>query len=224
VLSDLRERAADTSETGDETAKWAFWGTDRRSAASLLGWPLWHIASGRDPVTGQARTARGWYARGQFARGLVAMGQSAVGWLAVGQLARGLLALGQAAIGVVAAVGQVAFGGLFGLAQFAVGLAAIGQVAFGRWAVGAGPVETDLSAGTALWLALGVPAAMAALLLAARAKLLHTEQRELEARLAELPATTQVADETSLSLAARLTGEDAERGLSPAEATEDARV
>jgi len=187
---------------------------DRRSAVTLLGWPLWHIAAGRDPVTGQTREARGWYARGQFATGLVAAGQVARGWLAMGQAATGLVAVGQAAVGYFAALGQAACSTLLAIGQAAIGLVSIGMVGLGLWLVAGFPTTMDLPAWLAGLLGAAVPALMVVGLACARLALNSAEQRELEARLAAVGEGSAVADEASLSPAQRMAGEDAERGLS----------
>jgi hypothetical protein len=131
VLNELRVKAAETPLAPGQST-----GRDERSAATLLGWPLWHVAWGHDPVTGRTRVARGWYARGQIAEGLVAVGQVARGHFAFGQLAIGkFLAVGQAAFAGLIAFGQAAVGGLFGIGQFGAGIVALGMAALGIFAV-----------------------------------------------------------------------------------------
>ncbi len=98
------------------------WGFEWRTKAEVFGWPLVHVAIGRDPQTLKLRVARGIVAIGQFGVGLVTIAQFGVGLLfAFGQVVGGNIAVGQIAIGV-----------LFGLGQFAIGLTAIGQFALGR--------------------------------------------------------------------------------------------
>lgn len=88
-----------------------------RSKTEFLGWPLVHIAFGRERETGKFL----------IARGIIAVGQFAVGVIAVGQFAIGLaFALAQFAVGTFA-VAQFALGLVFGLGQFATGIVAIGQ-------------------------------------------------------------------------------------------------
>ncbi len=104
------------------------------SHASVAGWPLLHIASGRCPETGRIAAARGVIAIGQKARGFLAVGQAACGVLALGQLAVGLLlGIGQAACGVIA------------IGQGAVGVFTIGQLAVGGW------VGAQIGFGGDLW-------------------------------------------------------------------------
>jgi hypothetical protein len=206
----LKERVHQAAAAEQSTVKVE--GQDRRSAAEILGWPLWHVATGRDPLTGRWRTARGWYARGQRAIGLVAVGQVARGWLAVGQLAFGLLALGQCALGVIAAIGQAAVGGLFTIGQLAVGLLGIGQIALALF--GASMLGRYLPWPAFAALLFGLPASFVLLLLSARGALAHAEQAVLNERIAGRLATRAAADDASLSMAPRLSGESAERGLS----------
>jgi hypothetical protein len=208
ALAQLTARAAVAAAGNGQVV-----GQDRRSAAEVLGWPLWHIATGRDPLTGRWRLARGWYARGQHAQGLMAVGQKAQGWLAIGQLAYGLVAVGQLGIGLVASVGQLALGGLLAVAQLLVALIGVGQVALAM--AGASLIGRDMPVSYVLALALGLPAGIVLLVLAARARLDRVEQQVLAERVAGAIPSATVADEASLSPASRLTGDgDLERGLS----------
>jgi serine/threonine protein kinase len=95
-----------------------------RSATTLWGWPLLHVATGVDPATGRARVARGIFAFGNLAVGVVAGGGLSLGVFSFGGLAGGLFAFGGLA------AGGVACGGL------AVGLVALGGVSAGVVAVG----------------------------------------------------------------------------------------
>jgi hypothetical protein len=99
-------------------------GIDYRSQHSLFGFPLLHIATGKDPATGQWRRARGIVAIGVFARGGIAIGAVAGGGIAIGPVATGILAMGGLALGLSA------FGGV------ACGILAIGWIAFGILAMG----------------------------------------------------------------------------------------
>jgi len=105
-------------------------GCDYRSRTTICGWPLLHVATGFDPLTGRKRIARGIIAVGDVAVGVLAMGGGAIGIIAIGGAAIGLLALGGGAVGVLLALGGVAIGGI------ALGGAAIGVVALGGGAVG----------------------------------------------------------------------------------------
>ncbi|MBI5835288.1 MAG: hypothetical protein HZB16_23520 [Armatimonadetes bacterium] len=187
---------------------------DRRSAVTLWGWPLWHVAAGPDRVTGRMREARGWYARGQFAMGLVAVGQVARGWLAVGQAASGLVAMGQLAVGYFAALGQAACSTLVAVGQAGIGLIGIGMVALGLWIVAGFPTTVDIPGWVAGLCAAVVPVLTVIGLAGAKMALSSAERRELEARLEAAGAGSAVADEASLSPAQRMAGDDAERGIS----------
>lgn len=197
--------------------------TDRQSAIELLGWPLWHVAAGRDPVTDQLREARGWYARGQKARGLVAVGQMARGWFALGQMALGIVAIGQAAVGLLLAVGQLAIAGLFSISQLGAALVAAGMAVYGTF-IAMMEVAPDavtqfllvVLGGLTLGLALVVPTVT-------RFLLRSTEQKRIAERVdLQRVHTSTVADEFSLSPAERLTDEaDAERGISVVRTDED---
>jgi len=110
---------------------WRGWGYEWRSAKTLWGRPLVHVAFGRDE-RGKLRVANGVIAIGQFARGMIAIGQFAAGsLLAVGQFAVAPLALGQFALGLMAA-GQFGLGLLFGAGMIATGLVAKGLVTLGN--------------------------------------------------------------------------------------------
>lgn len=99
------------------------WGFEWRTKAEILGWPLIHVAIGRDPETLRLRVARGVIAVGQFGIGLITVAQFGVGLLfGFGQLVGGYVAIGQLALGL-----------RFALGQFAIGMTAIGQVALGRY-------------------------------------------------------------------------------------------
>lgn len=101
-----------------------YWrGYQWRTEAEILGWPLVHVAFGRDKQTGKLLVAKGIIAIGQFAIGLIAIAQFGIGFLfAFGQFTGGWLAIGQFAVGLY-----------FGLGQFATGMTAIGQFAFGEY-------------------------------------------------------------------------------------------
>ncbi|MCC6444024.1 MAG: hypothetical protein IT210_11290 [Armatimonadetes bacterium] len=105
--------------------EWNGWGVDWRSEMTLMGWPLVHVAIGRD-AQGRLRVAKGIIAIGQFGIGVITIAQFGVGLLfGFGQFMCGLTALA-----------QVAVAGLFGVGQFATGYIAIGQLAFGQYVVG----------------------------------------------------------------------------------------
>lgn len=101
-----------------------YWrGFEWKSEWEILGWPLVHVAVGRDKRTGKLLVAKGIIAVGQFGIGLITIAQFGIGILfAFGQFTGGLLAVGQLALGIY-----------FGLGQFATGATAIGQFAFGEY-------------------------------------------------------------------------------------------
>ncbi len=99
------------------------WGYEYRSEAEILGWPVIHIAFGKDAETGKIIVAKGIIAIGQFGIGLITFAQVGVGLL---------FGFGQCVAGIVA-IGQVAIGIYFGMGQLATGLTAIGQLALGRF-------------------------------------------------------------------------------------------
>ena len=88
-----------------------------------MGWPIIHVAFGRDAETGKMLVARGLIAVGQFGVGLVTVAQVGVGVL---------FGFGQCVAGIIC-VGQFALGALFGMGQFATGQTAIGQFALGEY-------------------------------------------------------------------------------------------
>jgi hypothetical protein len=99
---------------------WRGWGYEWKSERTLFGYPLVHVAFGRD-ANGKMRVATGIIAVGQFAKGafvlaqfgiaaVVGIGQFVIAPIAVGQLAFGLIAIGQLGIGILAGIGMVATG------------------------------------------------------------------------------------------------------------------
>jgi hypothetical protein len=100
-------------------------GFEWRSARTVMGYPLVHVAIGRD-ARGKLRVAKGIIAIGQFGVGLITVAQFGVGLLfGFGQFMLGLMAVAQIAVGPLVAVGQCA-----------AGYAAIGQVALGYYGLG----------------------------------------------------------------------------------------
>ena len=100
-------------------------GFEWKTEAEFLGYPLIHVATGRD-VNGRLRVAKGVIAIGQYAVGAFTIAQFGVAFVfGLGQFMAGPIVIGQAAIGL-----------LFGLGQIATGYAAIGQLAIGCYAIG----------------------------------------------------------------------------------------
>jgi hypothetical protein len=113
-------------------AAWTGSGFEWKSQRTYFGYPLVHIALGRDH-RGRLRVAKGIIAMGQFAVGLITVAQFGVGVLfGFGQFILGGTALAQIALAAVVGVGQFATGyvavGQFVLAQY--GLAQIGLAKF----------------------------------------------------------------------------------------------
>lgn len=117
---------------------------ERKSARTVGGLPLWHIA----------RNARGILAIGMNARGIVAIGLKARGILSFGVLSAGLLSFGLLSLGLLSA-GLFTLG-IFSAGCFAAGLFTTGAVTLGVIALGAVAVG-DFSAGA---LAIGKYAAI----------------------------------------------------------------
>lgn len=100
-------------------------GYEWRSRKSIFGYPLVHIAFGRDE-RGKLRVAKGFIAIGQFGIGVITFAQVGVGILfGFGQCILGLTALAQLALAPLIAIGQIA-----------IGYAAIGQIVFAVYGIG----------------------------------------------------------------------------------------
>lgn len=103
-------------------------GIRRRSKKEIMGLPLYDVAVGPDPATGEPKGyARGIFAVGDVATGVVAFGGFARGVFAFGGLAVGAFAAGGASVGLVFAAGGAAIGGI-----------ALGGAACGLFAAGGG--------------------------------------------------------------------------------------
>lgn len=106
-----------------QTPHRAWRGFEWRTEAEILGWPLIHVAVGRNKQTGRFLVAKGIIAVGQFGIGLITFAQFGIGLLfAFGQFMAGFIAIGQLAVGIY-----------FGLGQLATGATAIGQIAIGEY-------------------------------------------------------------------------------------------
>jgi hypothetical protein len=99
-------------------------GFEWRSKQTFYGYPLIHVAFGRD-AQNKMRVAKGVIAIGQFGIGLVTFAQFGIGIL---------FGFGQMILGLTG-IAQFAVTGLFGLGQFATGYVAIGQFALGYYAL-----------------------------------------------------------------------------------------
>jgi len=113
-----------------------FWrGYEWKTKTQILGWPLIHIAVGRNQETGRLMIAKGIIAIGQFGIGIITIAEFGIGVLfGLGQFVGGIFCIGQVALGVI-----------FGLGQFACGITAIGQFAFGSY------VRAQIGYGTHVW-------------------------------------------------------------------------
>jgi hypothetical protein len=104
---------------------WTGSGFEWKSGRTIWGYPLVHIAFGRDR-RGKWRVAKGVIAIGQFAIGLITVAQFGVGLIfGFGQFIFGFTVLAQFAVGVALAIGQ-----------FATGYAAIGQIVLAYYGLG----------------------------------------------------------------------------------------
>ena len=108
---------------------WNGEGYEWKSATTLAGWPLVHVAFGIDRA-GKVRTARGVIAIGQRAIGGFACGILAVGVVSCGVVCGGLISCGVVAIALALACGVNA------IAPVAFGVVAIGFVVGGVNAIG----------------------------------------------------------------------------------------
>jgi hypothetical protein len=122
---------------GKALAASRMFGYEYRSERTLFGVPLLHIATGRDPLTGRRRVARGIIAIGDIAVGVVAIAGMSFGGIAVGGCSVGLVSLGGLAIGLALALGGGAIGTV-ALGGGAIGLIAMGGGAIGYYAMGGG--------------------------------------------------------------------------------------
>ena len=100
-------------------------GFEWKSRLTVYGWPLVHIAYGRE-AGGKIRVAKGVIAIGQFGIGLFTIAQIGVGFL---------FGFGQVMVGLTA-VAQVAVTVLFGIGQFASGVVAVGQLVLAFYGLG----------------------------------------------------------------------------------------
>ncbi len=113
-------------------AIWRGQGYEWKSQATFRGWPLVHIAWGRDQK-GRIRVARGVIAVGQFGIGAVTIAQFGIGFVfGLGQFMLAPVSIGQFAFGLLAA-GQFGIGLLAGAGQVATGVFSAGMKAFGIW-------------------------------------------------------------------------------------------
>ncbi len=106
-----------------------------RSTNGIGSLPWVDIAIGPDPETGQKEgSARGVFAIGDTAIGVIACGDSAKGVVAIGNSCLGIISFGVRAIGLIA-IGNFGIG-LISISAFAIGLVAFGALSTGWVAVG----------------------------------------------------------------------------------------
>ena len=102
--------------------QWLGTGFEWQSTQTFLGYPLIHVAVGKD-ARGKRRVAKGVIAIGQFAVGLITVAQFGVGLLfGFGQFIFGFTALAQFALAFY-----------FGVGQFATGYTAVGQIVLAHY-------------------------------------------------------------------------------------------
>ena len=112
--------------------KWRGSGFEWKSTQTFYGYPLVHIAFGRD-AQNRIRVAKGVVAIGQFGIGLITIAQFGIGILfGFGQFIVGLTGLAQFAITGIIGAGQFATG-YIAIGQFALGYYALAQVGFAKY-------------------------------------------------------------------------------------------
>lgn len=111
---------------------WNGSGFEWQSARTWGGYPLVHIAFGRDR-RGKWRVAKGVIAIGQFAVGLITVAQFGVGLLfGFGQFIFGFTVLAQFAVGVALGIGQLATG-YAAIGQFVLAYYGLGQLGLAKF-------------------------------------------------------------------------------------------
>jgi hypothetical protein len=135
ALTTCRECRADVSDQAlacprcgapqPANPSWSGTGYEYKSPRTYWGYPLVHIAFGKDS-RGKWRVAKGIIAIGQFALGLVTVAQFGVGLV---------FGFGQFIIGGTV-LAQVAGGLMVGVGQIATGYVAIGQVVLAYYGLG----------------------------------------------------------------------------------------
>ncbi len=112
---------------------WQGTGYDWKSRRTVWGYPLVHVAFGRD-ARGKLRVAKGVIAIGQFGIGLITIAQFGIGFLfGFGQFFLAVTAIAQVAVTPVIGIGQFATG-YIAMGQIAMGYYALGQFAYGMYA------------------------------------------------------------------------------------------
>lgn len=108
---------------------------ERKSEKTVLGMPLWHIATDAKGFIALGLNAKGVFAIGLKAKGIVSLGLLSIGLLSYGMLSLGLIAIGIISLGIFSAgsfsVGILSFG------AFSLGILSFGAIAVGDFSVGA---------------------------------------------------------------------------------------
>ncbi len=124
-----------------ESAGADMWGYEYKSKKRWFGLPLVHIARGIDPQTGHSRKAKGIIAIGNTAIGVIAIGGKAFGIIPIGGFSAGLLAFGGVSLGVVS-FGVLALAAFLAIGGIAASpFYAIGALAFARNPIGFNQVD-----------------------------------------------------------------------------------
>ena len=131
-------------------------GFEYRSAATIGGLPLLHVATGFDPASGRKRVARGVIAVGDIAIGGLALGGISIGLVSLGGLGIGVIALGGGAIGAGLAIGGAAIGAV-AIGGGAIGYYAVGGAALGAHTVSATGADPQAQAFFERWLSWALP-------------------------------------------------------------------
>lgn len=131
----------DAAETNDKTGGNEAASTsvkrirERKSEKTVLGMPLWHIATDAKGFIALGLNAKGVFAIGLKAKGIVSLGLLSIGLLSYGMLSLGLIAIGIISLGIFSAgsfsVGILSFG------AFSLGILSFGAIAVGDFSVGA---------------------------------------------------------------------------------------
>ncbi|MEO0292967.1 MAG: zinc ribbon domain-containing protein [candidate division WOR-3 bacterium] len=112
--------------------EWKRQGFEWKTDKTLFGYPLIHIAFGRD-TQNKIRVAKGIIAIGQFAIGLITFAQFGIGILfGLGQFILSTTAIAQFAISILLGIGQLSIG-YISIGQFSLGFYVLAQNGFGKY-------------------------------------------------------------------------------------------
>ena len=121
-----------------------------RSAKTVFGLPLVHIAFGRDPHGVRMSVARGIIAIGDVAIGGVAIGGFSIGGISIGAMSAGLVGLGGMTLALLTGFGGMSIGG-FPVGAFALGLVARGSKAISVFRPTRDALEAIIIAQVVIW-------------------------------------------------------------------------